>query len=273
MFVLLVICLLTVEAFLADGLTFHCQFAVDPWAILGDIYECNAIVQSTGNEMILNDVTGDHLRGKSNLDVVGLVVHDQNVTKIPGNITRTDLLPNIIAIIWRTSNLQTISAEDLEQFPNLKVLSIYQNQVTTLDGNLFTFTRSLKSIGFYKNNIRNVGEGLLNDLSNLEIVNFGANPCVNTQAATKQEISTLNLDLPRLCPMPLNPTEPPVTTTTTELTSTTVTTESTSTPVTTESTSTQATDECIGECLDLIKSMNETIYELREKLEFCMVTQ
>lgn len=223
--------------------------------------------------MILNDVTGDHLRGKSNLNVLGLVIRDQNVTKIPGNITRSDLLPNIIAIIWRNSNLQTIIADDLEQFPKLEVLSINQNLVTTLDGNLFMFTRSLRSVGFYKNNIRHVGANLLTKLSDLEIVNFEANPCVNTQAATKQEISILNVDLPRSCPMPLNPTEPPVTTTTIELTSAPVTTESISSPATTESTSTPATDECIGECLDLIKSMNETIQELEEKLKSCLIPQ
>lgn len=147
-------------ASLASGLIFHCQYEMINWYYLGDLYSCRANVWSTGSSTTLEEVQGVHLTGKTNADVRSLVIADQFVPSIPEGMNQTSptsLLPNLIAIQWWNSNLQTIFADDLSQYPLLRVLSIYTNKVTTLDSNLFTYTRALISIGFEYNELRHAG--------------------------------------------------------------------------------------------------------------------
>lgn len=250
--------LLASGVFVTDGLIFHCHFVISSWLYIGNIYECEARVQNDGMETILNNVTGVHVGARTNFHIRGLTVLDQFTQRIPKNINATEFFPHIMAVLWQNSYLQTISAEDLEQFPLLEVISIHQNQVTTLDGNLFMHNGLLKSIGFRYNDLRAVGNDLLSNLPALQVVNFQDNPCVNHRANTTETIADLNTNLPVMCPMP--PTEPP--------TAPPVTTEMTTVETTTSTTttSTPQTGECTGECLNLVQSMNATISQLLDKI-------
>lgn len=256
---------------MTNGLIFHCEFVISSWLYIGNIYECETRgVQNDGMEMILNNVTGVHVGSRTNFHVRGLTVLNQFTQRIPQNINATEFFPHIIAVIWQNSYLRTVSAEDLEQFPLLEVISIQYNQVTTLDGNLFMHNGLLRSIGLRFNDLRAIGNDLLSNLPALQVVNLQDNPCVNHRADTTETIADLNANLPLMCPMPPTepPTAPPVTTemTTVETTTTTMT------------TSPPQTDECTGECLDLVHSMNATISQLRDEisvlndlLDFCLV--
>lgn len=255
--------LLIIFAVSTKGIVFHCNYAVVNWLYVNDLYQCGATVEFSGSATTLEDVTGSHLDGYNNNNVRALVVDSQNVPSIPKGITEPGLLPNIIAVQWYISNLRSISADDLEQFPLLQILSIYQNSITTLDGNLFMHSRFLKSIGFYNNLIRYVGSDLLTSLNDLQVVNLQLNPCVNTRADTPLAISILNRDLPTMCAMPIV-TEPPIESTTTTVESTTV----TDPPTTTESTTeTEPMSDCSEE-LEEIKRLRAEIAAQSEFIDY-----
>lgn len=261
------ICFLAIGVFVTNGLIFQCHFVITSWLYIGSIYDCEAVVQNDGMEMVLNNVTGVHVGARKNSNVRGLTVLDQFTKRIPRNMNT--FFPKLIGLIWVNSGLQTVSAEDLEQFPELEVIKIQQNQVTTLEGNLFMHNGPLKSIGFDSNSIRYVGKNLLDNLPALQVVLLRYNPCVNHYANTTETIAALNANLPLMCPMPLTepPTEPPVTTPGTTTIETTIAT-------TTESTTTFAptTEECAGECLELVDQLLDRISELEDMLNFCLVT-
>lgn len=260
-------------ASLASGLTFNCQFEIINWLYVGDLYSCRAVVWSTGSGTTLEVVQGTHTPGQTNAHVRSLVISDQFVPRIPEGMNETSLLPNLIAIQWWYSNLQTISAHDLSQYPLLKVLSIYANKVITIDSDLFRYTRGIVSIGFQFNELRHVGVNVFANLIDLQIVNLVGNPCVDIRADNPQAISDLNANLPAMCPMPPPGTEPP--TTAPEMTTVETTVETT---IETTTFGIPPEGECTGECLERINRMNETNFELLEKiselqalLDYCLV--
>lgn len=265
-------------ASLASALTFNCQFEMINWLYVGDLYSCRAVVWSTGSGTILEVVQGTHLQDQTNAHVRSLVISDQFVPRIPEGMNQTLptlLLPNLIAIQWWYSNLQTISAHDLSQYPLLKVLSIVSNKVTTLDSDLFRYTRALVSIGFQYNELQHVGANVFANLIDLQIVNLVGNPCVDVRADNPQAISNLNANLPAMCPMPSPDPEPPITTP--EMTTVDTTVETT---IETTTVGIPPEGECTGECLERIKALNATnfqqlarISELESLLEFCVVPE
>lgn len=128
-------------------------------------------------------------------------------------------------------------------------------------------TRFLKSIGFYNNLIRHVGSDLLTNLNDLQVVNLQANPCVSTRADTPLAISILNRDLPTMCPMPQEvtdpPTNPPTESTTTTIESTTVT-----DPETTETTTVELPLlDCFDELLE-IELLKAEIVRLKAEIQY-----
>lgn len=166
--------------------------------IAGDVYQCRATVRHTGSGRILDEVFGDHLSGgKSNADVEHLSLWNQNMNFIPLGIG--SIFPAIKAISWYNSKLLTISADDLQQFPNLIFLGLWMNNLVTLDGDLFKFTPTLQLIDFDGNQIENVGRNLLSDLKNLTVADFSSNFCIDAFAYKAEDIPGLIVKLEDQC--------------------------------------------------------------------------
>lgn len=135
--------------------------------------------------------------GNNNRHVRALRIPNQIVHRIPGNIDR--FFPNLVAVEWFRSELIAITASDLQQFPNLEVLSIHANRVESLDGRLLQNNPRLRSIAFNDNSLAHVGFDLMTDLRFLQFANFQRNPCVDAVAHTPEDIRVLNGQLPILC--------------------------------------------------------------------------
>lgn len=75
-------------------------------------------------------------------------------------------------------------------------------------------TPFVRFISFEGNAIRNVGQDLVTYLYDLEYLSFRRNLCVNREASTPEEILTLGMQLPAICPpvgQPALTTVPPTT--------------------------------------------------------------
>lgn len=144
-------------------------------------------------------ITGAHsIPGKTNNDVIGLNIWNQNLRKIPQGIDGD--FKNIQAFQVYNSKLGTIAKEDLRQFPNLILLSILKNDVLVIDGDLLAYNRKLLNVDFISNLLLHIGENLFQGLTTLVSVNFSNNPCVSSYRATPQSIQELNRQFPILCP-------------------------------------------------------------------------
>lgn len=126
-----------------------------------------------------------------------LDVKNQYLPVIPKAINK--FFPNIRLIRLSEVNLKTISAHDLRPFPHLRVFISWHNELKSLDGDLFKYTKKLQLVRFNDNAIEKVGDGLLADLELLNEADFRLNPCVNTQAMSRQQILDLKLELSTNC--------------------------------------------------------------------------
>jgi Leucine rich repeat len=200
--------LLIASLALSHALVYECLFKHVTYAVIEDGYECEATITDFGDSNTLTAITGDHLPGMTDADVNGVSSYSLNSTVIPRNLP--NFFPNLEALKWDNTFLETISSEDLRPFPDLKFFWIDYNQIVSIDGNLFEHTPNLRLISIEKNQIRHVGQDLLTNLSSLQIIYFQANPCVDVIAYTQSGIQELSRDLPILCP-PVPLTEPTTT--------------------------------------------------------------
>lgn len=220
-------------ASLVDAVEFECNFNDRFHSVVTDIYTCEATVTSCASTT-LEDVTGEHLSGRTNYDVKALWIEGQNMPFIPQGIS--SYFENLIALTI-FSDLRSIKSADLQPFPLLEHLFFYGHEFETLDGDLFLFTPRLKYVYMGFNGIKHIGENLLTNLDDLQEIHFLGNICIQKSATTRDEVIKLGLELSVLCPPP--------TTTTTQTTTTATTTQTTSiqstSPATTESTTVPTT--------------------------------
>lgn len=147
----------------------------------------------------MEEIGGNHSNGKS-AEVVEAFDNTQTLgsSSIPQNINK--FFTNILVIRWGSSNLGTITAEDLKPFENLKELFLYFNKIVAIDGDLFRYNRKLQWIDFSGNKIEHVGKDLFTGLKDLKVVYFESNPCTEGIAYTPVAIQELNIQLPIRCP-------------------------------------------------------------------------
>lgn len=150
------------------------------------------------NGKALEDVRGNHLTGKSNLDVEFLDIGQQDLAYIPKGIEK--FFKNLIGIRYKHSNLATISSDDLKPFPQLLFFGMYDTKLVSLDGNLFQNNLNLQVVSIFANKIEHIGPNLLGGLSQLKDVSFTSNVCINNYAYSMEAIKELNEQLPILCP-------------------------------------------------------------------------
>lgn len=98
-----------------------------------------------------------------------------------------------------------VDASDLEPFPKLTQISFSNNQLVSLDENLFMHTPKLEVIYFTFNLLQHVGYNLMTDLTELTYADFEWNPCVDFHANTTKLIQELFEILKIQCP-PLDST-------------------------------------------------------------------
>lgn len=161
---------------------FECEYYDSNWKNIGSIYTCQATVIHSDCEPDLVDVFGEHESERNNSHVAGFSVQEEVLNHLPSNLAH--FFPNLKGISIINSNLLTLEAKDLKPFRGLLHLRLLANSLTTLKGDLFKFTLSLRYIDFQRNLIQRVGYGLLKDLQPVvEVADFSNNICINSCAS------------------------------------------------------------------------------------------
>jgi hypothetical protein len=141
------------------------------------------------NNANVRNITGHHMDGKSDADVLAFDMHDDSVfRRIPRGIER--FFPNLMILRWVAGNLAVINAEDLRPFPELIMLSISGNRFTTLNANTFRMSPKLQRLHFQGNNLEHAGRNLLMH-SPLTYVDFRRNNCIDMLGDTPASIMAI----------------------------------------------------------------------------------
>lgn len=191
----------------SSGVIFECNFRVQYWSHADFIYTCVAKIINSNNLRVIEDVRGNHLEDKGNLDVQGFVLSDQVLGQIPENFD--EFFPEIKGIIFVGVELEHLTFYDLHQFPKLLFLRVMNNKLVRLDHDLFKYNPDLYYVDFDSNLLEATGANLLANLHFLQEADFRNNPCINKLADNPDSISYLNSLLLRNCP---NSNDPSTTT-------------------------------------------------------------
>lgn len=120
-----------------------------------------------------------------------------HLERIPKGIEK--FFPHLIGLRWSNGFLTTVTAEDLQPFPDLQIFYVYNNKIVSIDGDLFKNNPKLNVIYFHGNLLENIGSGLLDGLDNLVQAFFNMNSCIDMEATSPSMIEQLKLGLRILC--------------------------------------------------------------------------
>lgn len=182
----------------AQAAKMQCTFRPYQIYLTGNVYQCGEATVSLTNSVTLESISGTHQLGKTNNDVEHVSINDQDLTFIPEGIT--NVFKNLKAFSIERSSLKSISAKDLQQFANIEFFGVCYSNLTSLDGDLFSFTPNLRLVDFRYNQIKHIGNNLVTNLSELTYLSLIYNECINDGAYSRAAVMKLDPQLPVLCP-------------------------------------------------------------------------
>lgn len=143
-------------------------------------YYCLSETCELDNMRNVTNITGTHLRGKSNEDVAWFRILGCDMDFIPEGIT--NVFPNLVVLTIHYTAIKTLNGDELKDYSRLELLDITHSKIERIPGNFLQYTPDLIQVSFLNNEIMEVGENLLDNLPNLTSVFFQRNICINRDA-------------------------------------------------------------------------------------------
>lgn len=132
---------------------------------------CIQNIQTPENKRI--DVYGFHKNGRTYADVIHIKFFNCNIMKIPPGLT--EIFPNIKDLVICSSKLKKINKVDLFEYKNLEIISMMDNEIEFLPGDLFDGFENLNYINFKKNKLTLIEPNILDGLKSVRYVDFSNN--------------------------------------------------------------------------------------------------
>lgn len=130
-------------------------------------------------DVTVTSISGTHLSGKSDDDVVGFRADGKTVNYFPEGLENFFKAEKILFInIW-SSGLKEIHANDLAPYINVKFISFSDNELEVIEHDLFKNNPQLEIIGFPRNKIKTVDTTVFNALPNLTSLYMNSNECID----------------------------------------------------------------------------------------------
>lgn len=183
---------------ISQSVILDCTYAIKVFWNLGEQYTCTGRLVFSGDARRITEVAGFHLTGKSNDDVLQLVISDKNVKLVPQHIGA--YFTNLNSLAIHGSSLGELSKADFAGLPKLKEVHFSNNHIKLLVNDLFVKNPALKWISFINNPITNIGYNVFDHLADLTNLRFDDVACYsaapNDPAAVKALISKLFIHCP-----------------------------------------------------------------------------
>lgn len=159
---------------------------------------CTAKVIFVGDSRVITAVSTNHLSGRSNSDVRGLLIENQVLGLVPVNIS--GFFPNLEAISLNNCDLEEIKREDINGFSNLQQLHLKPNKITEIGNNLFEGNPGMKFISFTSNPIKNVAYNVFDDLNELVILDISLAKCISSDNSNRNDVLSVIFRISVNCP-------------------------------------------------------------------------
>lgn len=110
-----------------------------------------------------------------------------------------NLFPNITILLVTHSGLKLLTSSDLRPFHDIKGLYLNNNQLTSIDNDLFVHNRNLREINLSGNRISSIAFTAFDSLSSLQKLDLTMNVCVNKDAFGRIPLEILKNIIKRNC--------------------------------------------------------------------------
>lgn len=168
----------------ANSIDFNCTTKELAGVLISKCYECivSHIISETPNTTVGSVTTMLNL---TIYKAVAISVSPRLIY-IPTGIAT--FFTNLEGLLVCNTSLKSISKDDLEPFDHLRVLCFDFNQLTSLDGDVFTHQKYLEVLSLSNNHIKQVSLDTFKPLSVLTQLMFMNNTCFNFTAQFGRKI-------------------------------------------------------------------------------------
>lgn len=139
-------------------------------------YRCT-VKEIKSNQLNPIEAQGEHVAGKSNLDVKHLEFINIELIAIPRGIGSEFSCTKVLWI--QNCNLRQISREDFAGLERLQTLSLKKNRITELSADVFNNLKELKYLSLAFNRLEFVNPKLFEALTELQTLNLQSNRNIN----------------------------------------------------------------------------------------------
>lgn len=194
---LIVFCHLSIFFKLSNPVEIECDVQKNFWTRFGSLNEClvRNVSSATPHEPI-SSITNKFL----NLEEIKsfYIYQSPRCFYIPFGIEK--YFPHIETLFITHSGLKTVTNEDLKPFRHLKGLYMHNNQIESLGKDFFIYNTEIEEVNLSDNKLRNLAFDVLEPLISLEKIEIFRNTCIDSGAATADDIQVLKNTLHEQCP-------------------------------------------------------------------------
>ncbi|CRK90099.1 CLUMA_CG003817, isoform A [Clunio marinus] len=183
-----------------NALILECNFSTVTWSLIGSVYTCTGAIQNITDNRNISDVIGNHTADFNNSNVQAVAIAAQNLSNgIPLNFDM--FFPNLTVLSFSNVGLTSVSRSDISPYLSLQLLILFNNQLESLEGDLFSDTPMLQYINLNSNRIRHLGPNIFAPLVNLRTLRMQNNVCINDYVDNNTTgISSLQWEASFRCP-------------------------------------------------------------------------
>jgi len=150
------------------------------YATVGSVYKCEVSTNldiKSPEDAVINAVSGTHLSGKTNDDVLAFHAYNKVIEYFPKGLER--FFKNLKAIRMLNGKFKQISQSDIKPFPSLVYLDANSNNIEILEDGLFDNHPNMQLVWFGGNKIFHVGKNIFNNMNKITYLSFQSNPCID----------------------------------------------------------------------------------------------
>lgn len=162
----------------SNALILNCTFSAVQWTFVGSVYTCTGTILFQGDPRNVTIVNGNHLADRENADIEAIALSNQNLQNgIPMHLENFFPLLNVLSVA--NSNVRSVSASELSPHSRLRVLILVNNEIESIEGDLFTSIPLIEYINLSSNRLRHFGPNIFDPLNNLRTLRLTNNVCIN----------------------------------------------------------------------------------------------
>jgi gas vesicle protein len=194
--------ILLLSAPFASSIAINCEFKNDVWSYVGDLYTCDLIssnISITARGSVVTAATGNHLNSMNHASVTGFAswISSNTINFIPRGLN--DVFPNLVGILMKSCRMKKIRQADLRPFPKLKYLSLRDNDIETIERDLFKYNPQLQYINLDYNKINRVHPNVFDQLNELNYFDLDNNACVTGYGTNRTSVLELVAKMKNQC--------------------------------------------------------------------------